>query len=815
MTPTPPAPSFEQAARAFRAYFAELRALYLEREALFTQVELALLSREHVLVVGPPGTAKSALCAAVLGRIVDGETGAPSLFAKQLSESTVQTDLVGPVDFKVLTETGRTRHLVEEGMLGATHAFLDEVFDGRDMLLRAILNALYERELKQGRSIAVGRTQSVLMTSNRYLSEVLARSPELLLAFADRIGFVSFVPRTFVRPDSRATLLQRASEGPQPRLHASLTLQQLALLQEEAERVAVPPPVLEALEHLAEELERLLAARTAQLPELLPTKTFSQRSLVKALWVLRAAVVRDCALHRPERARVAGFEDLESLRAYFLLGGPPPEGVEALLREGRIDARERAQLERVRLEHRAFDEALAHVRAALGEGPAREARALHGLAAQEAADAIARSFEPGAATALAATLEARLVPGPRYAENRAPLLEAARALLSAAREALARPQPGGDVLAAGARALGLAQRAPELAAERAPLAAALERALEAALSGAGAAAQGAAFESRRSLAQLALRARELAAELERLRESRRTLPEAVQARLARCEQRVREEAASALARCAPALFEAPAEQSSLDEAVAQLHALEAALVALAPGQQGLTARLLAPLARAKVEAALAGVVFGQLGELEQHLRALAQSLRRWGLEPTELLGGCAHVLGPHLLAHVQTLQAPPALTPSGSEAREGLAYSRYRDAFAEGPAARELAALPAVRAYLPIDAEVGAQLSRALHEELEARVASLEAWFGRLREALPAAPSNRREAVASFDVLIHSRFPQLLLRDGELARLGSALALLEAEGEAARAAPLRARLESLQGAFEQLAQALLERGAAP
>ena len=68
----------------------------------------------------------------------------------------MQTDLLGPVDFKVLTETGRTRHILEEGMLGHRYAFLDEIFDGRDMLLRAVLNALHERELKQGPSVAAG-----------------------------------------------------------------------------------------------------------------------------------------------------------------------------------------------------------------------------------------------------------------------------------------------------------------------------------------------------------------------------------------------------------------------------------------------------------------------------------------------------------------------------------------------------------------------------------------------------------------------------------------------------------------------------------
>jgi predicted Ser/Thr protein kinase len=98
-------------------------------------------------------------------------------------------------------------------MLGATHAFLDEVFDGRDMLLRSILNVLQERELKHGRKVTLGKTECAIMTSNRYLSEVLQRSPETLLAFADRISYICFCPKAFARKSSRSQMLQRATSG--------------------------------------------------------------------------------------------------------------------------------------------------------------------------------------------------------------------------------------------------------------------------------------------------------------------------------------------------------------------------------------------------------------------------------------------------------------------------------------------------------------------------------------------------------------------------------------------------------------------------
>ncbi len=429
------------APQAFRRFFAELRETYLEREGLFTQIELALLCREHVLVVGPPGTAKSAIASAVLGRITDEKTGAPSLFAKQLSESTVQTDLIGPVDFKVLTETGRTEYITDDGMLGATHAFLDEVFDGRDMLLRSILNVLHERELKHGRRVTAGRIECAIMTSNRYLSEVLARSPELLLAFADRLSFISFVPKSFARRASRGAMLQRFAHGTRPDLRAPLTLQQLDVLQDAVTRVKVSSQLLEGIEMLADGLERTLQEKVAKLPDYVPTKYFSQRSTVKALWALKAAVVRDQLYRHPDRPLEATPEDLDALRWFFLLGGPSAAETEALLKVA-VDPRERAQLEIVRIEQKAFDEALGKVREELSTGVEREASTLGTAEDTSAVEALQRNFQPGLLSTTSRRLLEKLVPGPRHPENRGPLLGVARGLVAVVEQRLARGMSG-------------------------------------------------------------------------------------------------------------------------------------------------------------------------------------------------------------------------------------------------------------------------------------------------------------------------------------------------------------------------------------
>src|SRR5439155_9569891 len=103
--------------------------------------------------------------------------------------------------------------------------------------------------------------------------------------------------------------LNRASRGQRPDLRAPLTLQQLDVLQDAVDRVGVSSAMTEGLEKLGEALERELAAQVAKLPDYVPTKYFSQRSMVKALWALKAAVVRDKIYRHPDRLLEAQAED--------------------------------------------------------------------------------------------------------------------------------------------------------------------------------------------------------------------------------------------------------------------------------------------------------------------------------------------------------------------------------------------------------------------------------------------------------------------------------------------------------------------------
>lgn len=124
---------------AITAVRTELKARFIERDEVVDGILAALIAQQHVLLLGPPGTAKSAIVNAVTASI----TGA-SCFSWLVTKFSTPEELFGPVSLAGLQQDRFAR--ITAGKLPEAHVgFIDEVFKASSAILNALLSLANER----------------------------------------------------------------------------------------------------------------------------------------------------------------------------------------------------------------------------------------------------------------------------------------------------------------------------------------------------------------------------------------------------------------------------------------------------------------------------------------------------------------------------------------------------------------------------------------------------------------------------------------------------------------------------------------------
>lgn len=262
-----PSDQHRRVVRSLHAVQRELERRFVGRAAVVAALNVAVVAREHMLLLGPPGTAKTELLSRH-ARLIQARR-----FSYLLTRFTEPAEVFGPLDFE-LFQSGTYRIKTTDMLPEAEIVFLDEVFQGSSAILNTLLALINERRFHNG-----ARIERTPLISLFGASSELPEDPALQ-AFSDR-----FLLRMQVEPVGGARLTellelgweqeqQRSVEGADP---AMLRMDELTALTDLLPQVDLAP----VRTTLADLLGELLAQGV----------TLSDRRIVRSQRLIAAAAL--------------------------------------------------------------------------------------------------------------------------------------------------------------------------------------------------------------------------------------------------------------------------------------------------------------------------------------------------------------------------------------------------------------------------------------------------------------------------------------------------------------------------------------------
>ena len=241
-------PAVLQSAQAkMSQIFVEMNNLFVERDELIKLMELAIVTGTNLLMLGPPGTAKSAITYELCGRIENA-----NYFQWMLNKTSDPSEILGPFSVKEMENDKFMR--ITTGKLPEAHiAFMDEVFKSNAPTLNALLTIMNEHIFyNDGKPVEVPLI-SMFGAPNEPPED------ESLDAMYDRFIFrmnVQYIHDAANKKrmhsnyvDNRAGLLNLVNK-------TTITLAEVQALQAAAKAVKVPKDIINKFIRLISDLDR-------------------------------------------------------------------------------------------------------------------------------------------------------------------------------------------------------------------------------------------------------------------------------------------------------------------------------------------------------------------------------------------------------------------------------------------------------------------------------------------------------------------------------------------------------------------------------
>jgi len=122
-----------------------VKSSFIGKDEIIDLLGISLIARENAFLLGPPGTAKSAIIR-LLSNCIEGGNN----FEYLLTRFTEPNEIFGPFDIRKLKE-GELVTNTEGMMPEASMIFLDEIFNANSAILNSLLMALNEKIFRRGK----------------------------------------------------------------------------------------------------------------------------------------------------------------------------------------------------------------------------------------------------------------------------------------------------------------------------------------------------------------------------------------------------------------------------------------------------------------------------------------------------------------------------------------------------------------------------------------------------------------------------------------------------------------------------------------